>query len=354
MLNKERDINTIKELLSSDYTSCIQNEYGSIGINNLKMILEVIPSIFKFINLRNFSSVIIFKSDSYDLISKFDNCTTIQNFAHIGSVQNNNLVIQINSLDEVIVTTSTIAIADIVPTDFVYQYTPKKEIFHTKTVICELPKVPGTDSCFAISTFKSLEEALSHYKTTVVKYADCPNIKSALCSDERIFFKPHPEHLLRDSMVYFLKARLRGEGLEVRPEQYVDTSHPVDVKVTWGFTNHIALIEIKWLGKSLSDDGLTFTSNYTESRARDGAKQLADYLDANVIHIPNHNTMGYLVVFDLRRKSTRINTTQITVADGHWYENQEITYNPQYHVVRKDFAPPTRMFITPQAIPNGN
>lgn len=348
MLNKERDIRTIRELLSSEYTSCISNDYGSTGINNLKMILEIIPTIFKFLHIQKFSSVTIFKSDIFNLSEQHPDHSNIQNFSHLGSFNSDKLVIQVRSLDEILVSTSEITVTDIVHTDFVYQYTPSKEYFHTKTKTCELPQIPGTTSCFAISTFKSLEEALSHYKTTVVKYADCLYIKTALNSDERLFFKPHPEHLLRDSMVYFLKARLRGEGLEVRPEQAVDTSHPVDVKVTWGFTNHIALIEIKWLGKSLNRATNTFTSNYTDSRARDGAKQLAEYLDANAIQVPNHNTVGYLVVFDLRRKSTKEDTTQINEQNGRWYEDKEITYDPQYHIIRKDFALPTRMFITPQ------
>lgn len=350
MLNKERDINTIKELISTDYTSCILNDYGTIGIRDLKIILEIIPSIFKFIKLHNFNSILIFKSDSYNLLEHATNCFTIQNFSHFGSIDSDNVVLQINSLDEVIVTFSKVEVIDIIQTDFVYQYTPKKELFHTKTITCELPKMPGADSCFALSTFKSLDEALLHYQTSVVKHADCLHIKTALYSNERIFFKPHPESLLRDSMVYFLKARLRGEGLEVRPEQIVDTSHPVDIKVTWGFTNHIALIEIKWLGKSLHPTNLNFTSNYTDSRARDGAKQLAEYLDANAIQVPNHNTKGYLVVFDLRRKSTKGDTKQISTADGYFYQDKEINYDPQYHLIRKDFAFPTRMFITPQCI----
>lgn len=350
MLNKEQDINTIKELISTDYTSCILNDYGAIGIFNLKIILEIIPSIFKFIKLHNFNSVIIFKSESFNLSEQADNCYTIQNFSHFGSVDGNNIVLQVNSLDEILVTSSKIEITDIIQSDFVYQYTPKKELFHTKTITCELPKMPGADSCFALSTFKSLDEALLHYKTNVVKYADCLHIKTAIHSEERIFFKPHPEHRLRDSMVYFLKARLRGDGLEVRPEQTIDASHPVDIKVTWAFTNHIALIEIKWLGKSLNADTKSFTSNYTDVRARDGARQLAEYLDGNLVQVPNHNTKGYLVVFDLRRKSTTVDSNQITAINGYWYENKEIEYNPQYHTIRPDFAPPTRMFITPQCV----
>jgi len=353
MLSKQRDINTIRELLSTDYISCIFNDYGSNGVSNLKMILETIPIIFRNINLHNFDSILVFKSDAFNLEEQVDNYLAIQNYIHLASVEERNLVIQVKNLDEIVISISDIKITDILPTDFVYQYIAQKEMFHTRTAICDLPKVPGADSCFAISTFKELDEALLHYKTSVVKYAECQYVKTAMLSDNRIFFKPQPEHLLRDSLVYFLRVRLRGEGLEVRPEQNVDASHPVDVKITWGFTNHIALIEIKWLGKSLNQSTLTFTE-YSASRARDGAEQLANYLDANKTQVPNHTTMGYLAIFDLRRRNTNENTTQINVADGFWYHNQEIDYDPQYHRIRNDFATPIRMFITPQCIPNEN
>lgn len=353
MLSKQRHINTIRELLLNDYTSCISNDYGNSGVSNLKIVLETISTIFRNINLHNFVSILIFKSDIFNLEEHVDNYLVVQNYTHLASIEEHNLVIQVKNLDEIVISTSNIQISDILPTDFVYQYTTEKEMFHTRTTICDLPKVSGTDSCFAISTFKELDEALMHYKTSVAKYAECQHIKAALHSDSRIFFKPQPEHLLRDSLVYFLRVRLRGEGLEVRPEQNVDTSHPVDVKITWGFTNHIALIEIKWLGKSFNQNSLTFTE-YSASRARDGATQLANYLDANKIQVPNHTTMGYLAVFDLRRKNTNVNTTQINITDGFEYQNQEIDYEPPYHRIRNDFATPIRMFITPQCIPNEN
>lgn len=353
MLSRQRHIDAIRELLSNDYTSCISKDYGNAGVNNLKFVLEVISSIFRNVNLRNFTSIMIFKSDVFNLEEHVNNCTAIQNYTHLASIEEKNLVVQVINLDEIVISTENIQIADILQTDFVYQYTPQKEMFHTRTATCDLPKVSGTDSCFAISTFKELDEALMHYKTSVAKHAECQHIKTALHSDNRIFFKPQPEHLLRDSLVYFLRVRLRGEGLEVRPEQNVDTSHPVDVKIIWGFTNHIALIEIKWLGKSFNQNTLTFTE-YSASRARDGAKQLANYLDANKIQVPNHTTMGYLAVFDLRRGNTNISTTQISVADGFVYQNQEIEYDPQYHRIRNDFAMPVRMFITPQCVPNEN
>lgn len=353
MLSKQRHINTIKELLSTDYTSCILNDYGSNGVNNLKIVLETIISIFKNINLLNFNSILVFKSDKFNLEEHIDNYLTVQNYIHLGSVEERNLVIQVKSLDEIVFSTSDIKTEDILPTDFIYQYTHQNEMFQTLTTTCVLPKIPGSDSCFAISTFKELDEALFHYNTSVAKYAVCQYIKTAIHSDNRIFFKPHPEHFLRDSLVYFLSVRLRGEGLEIRPEQNVDTSHPVDVKIIWGFTNHIALIEIKWLGKSLNQSTLTFTE-YSASRARDGAKQLANYLDANKRQVPNHTTMGYLAIFDLRRRNANENTTQINITDGLWFQNQEIDYNPEYHKIRNDFAKPIRMFISPECIPNEN
>lgn len=354
MLNKQRHINTIQELLSNDYTLNIQKDYGDAGISNLKAVLETIPHIFKNIHLKKFDSILIFKSDTFKIEEHTSNYNLIQNYTHLASMNNSSLTIQVKNIDEIIVCTTNIPIADIIISDFVYQYTPQKEMFHTCTTICNLPKVPGADSCFAISTFKELDEALYHYKTSVAKYSECQHLKSSMYSDNRILFKPHPEYLLRDSLVYFLRARLRGEGLEVRPEQNVDTSHPVDVKVLWGSTNHIALIEVKWLGKSLGFGASKFSSNYTASRARDGAFQLANYLDANNIQVPNHNTVGYLVVFDLRRRKTRVRTVEINQNDGFWYQDKEIEYDPKYHEIRNDFAIPIRMFITPQYIDNGN
>lgn len=354
MLNNKRHIDIVQELSFNSYPLVIQRNYGDIGIANLKIVLEAIRLIFKNIHLQNFSSILIFKSDVIDLEKLASNYQVIQNYTHLTSINNETLVIQIKSIDEIIISTENISKTDIVSTDFVYQYTPEKEMFHTNSETCELPKVPGSESCFAISTFKELDEALSHYKTSVAKYARCKNIKDAMHSDRRIFFKPQPEHLLRDSLVFVLNQRLRGEGLEVRPEQNVNESKPVDVKVIWGYTNHIAIIEIKWLGKSFNPTTNTFTSTYADSRARDGALQLANYLDLNKEQVPNHNTMGYLVVFDLRRKSTKEDTTQIHSADGFWYENKEIEYDPKFHELRKDFAVPIRMFITPQCTNNEN
>lgn len=148
---------------------------------------------------------------------------------------------------------------------------------------------------------------------------------------------------MRNSLSYYLKARLRG--VEVRPEQIVDSSHPVDIKVSWFLSNRLALIEIKWLGKARTKTKIS--SEFSAARALEGASQLADYLDKNKVQAPTHKTRGYLVIIDGRRAKTKKQTKQINLADGNKYANMEIIYKPKYHDDRTDFEVPIRMFAEP-------
>lgn len=349
MLNQQQEIDTVKNLASSDFNFNIARIYGSTGVSNLKVVLDAIHHIFKNLNIKNFNSIYIFKSDSFNFSSKHSP-SNIQNYSHITSISGPNIIIKINRPGDISVCSSEMDfdIENILETDFVYQHKNGEDIFHTKEGPYTLPMAIGSDSWFAIATFKELNEALFHYKTTVACNADCRDIQESLLDENRIYFAPQPEHFLRDSLIYFLRVRLRGEGLEIRPEQIVDTSHPVDIKIIWGSTNHIALIEIKWLGKSFKLETKSFTTEYSESRARDGAEQLAEYLDANKLQVPNHNTIGYLVVFDLRRRGTSNYVDVINKENGLWYKDREIAYDPEYHIERNDFATPVRMFIEPR------
>jgi hypothetical protein len=155
---------------------------------------------------------------------------------------------------------------------------------------------------------------------------------------------------MRESLAQHLRSSLRDHGIfEVREEQNVDESHPVDIKVTWSFTNNLALIEIKWLGQSVNAMGDGMGTRYGESRAREGAKQLADYLDGNLQRAPLHQTRGYLIVFDARREGLSF-PPSITLAEARAYWDRDIEYDPRYDVtrmVRNDFAPPLRFYLEP-------
>jgi hypothetical protein len=128
----------------------------------------------------------------------------------------------------------------------------------------------------------------------------------------------------------------------------MNKTRPIDIKVTWGFSNRIALIEIKWLGTPKYEDGHLGTP-YTEARARAGAQQLSDYLDANRAFAATHITRGYLVVIDARRANLRPDTIALSHEDGIYYRDREIRYDPPFHTLRDDFAQPVRMFCEPKS-----
>jgi len=150
---------------------------------------------------------------------------------------------------------------------------------------------------------------------------------------------------MRKSLTNFLDISLRG--VEVRPEQVVDETHPIDIKVTWMFQAKHALIEIKWLGTPKYDDS-HLGASYTDYRARQGAKQLADYLDSNQEYAPLHTQRGYLVVIDGRRQGLNPDISAVNRKMGFHYEHQELDFDPKYHEIRNDFAYPIRMFAEPK------
>lgn len=199
-------------------------------------------------------------------------------------------------------------------------------------------------SIFARPTFSSLSDALEDYKARTVRETSCFILDSAWSDNKRLFLRAKPESTMRRSLHQYLRTVFRNA--EVRPEQVVDESHPVDIKVTWSDTNQRALIEIKWLGHSRDDTG-NITTVYTASRARDGAKQLADYLDADRTAGPGLRSRGYLVVFDARRRGLDDTTTTVSAENGLYFRDTEIEYDPKYHLLRNDFAPPVRMFAEP-------
>ncbi len=229
------------------------------------------------------------------------------------------------------------------PNGIIYKWEKNEEVILGKIEQRPLRKNPYADSYFAIPTYKKLEIALEDYKVRFARVSNCPYLKDIWFNNDRIYLKAGPEDLMRNSLHYFLYSQLRDA--EVRPEQNIDTSHPVDIKITWTLTNRLAIIEIKWLGRSLNQSGDSLTQNYTQARAVSGADQLKDYLDSNKSFAPDKITIGYLVVFDGRRRRTDPIIHSISQDNAEYYKNREIEYNPDYSTTRTDFAKPVRFFM---------
>lgn len=205
---------------------------------------------------------------------------------------------------------------------------------------------PAHASVFARPTFSSLRDALERYARSMARVSSCMLLGEAWADASRLFVKRLAEREMRRSLHQYLMCVLRDA--DVQPEQNVDESHPVDITVRWVLSNRTAIIEIKWLGKSLHEGRITVT--HADQRARDGAQQLAEYLDAQRTSVPSRIVRGYLVVFDARRRGLNERSTTVSRPNGLYYADREITYDPAYHHARPDFEEPVRMFIEPVCI----
>jgi hypothetical protein len=217
----------------------------------------------------------------------------------------------------------------------------------------KVPNQTGFPSAFGAPTFFDLDDALRHYSNALARCSTCHILGAIWYDGNRLVLVNKPEETMRSSLAQFLRCTLRDHELvEIREEQNVDETRPVDIKVAWSFSNRIAIIEVKWLGDTVDVNGLRLGLRYRDARAREGASQLAGYLQRNRPRVPMHITRGYLVVFDARRKglNRQIVDQHISRADAFYYADREIYFDPRYETVRDDFAPPVRIYLEPDGV----
>jgi hypothetical protein len=230
----------------------------------------------------------------------------------------------------------------------VYRLAQRVETFSVNGVCIAVPKViEDAVSQFLLNCFSDLREALLAYRDSMARTSKCHLLRQAWVDEERLWFDVGPEYRLRRSLHNYLYSYLRHDDIDLREEQNVDDSHPVDIKIVWRMENRTAIIEVKWIGKSIDRATRRITASYAGARARQGAKQLAEYLEAHRQEAPKEDTRGYLVVFDCRRKGLTAAATSVTRANGFYYHAREIAYRPKFHKRRKDFEEPIRMFLEP-------
>lgn len=227
----------------------------------------------------------------------------------------------------------------------VFTFRQDKGVFVMKTETIPTPEQNGR-SLLTTPTYTDLVDALDSYRARDVLYCQCPIINRAWVGGERgrrIMLVNKPEAHLRNSLHYFLRVHLRNA--DSRLEQNVDDTHPVDIKVVWAGPAATALIEVKWLGVSQNEAGTGAGTSYSAARAREGAQQLAEYLEDEAQHASNpENVRGYLFVFDARRRGVGDGSKQISVRDATYYESEDIDYDAK-HLERPDFATPIRAFM---------
>ena len=239
------------------------------------------------------------------------------------------------------------------PENIIYLFEANKEKIIAKNKIFDIT-VRSFGSRYS-EEFDELELQLRNYHLHKIKNSSCPIFSESWASDRRIFFKGGgkniPEEYMQKSLHNFIKdlSIFKGNIGQFEPtrEQNVNAQKPVDIIVHWEKSNRMAIIEIKWLGKSVHNGG--FKSIHTNSRANDGFKQLKEYFDLAKSDYPHKLIKCYLVIIDARRWQTNEQTTTISFKNGMYYENTEIELNNdrKYHMTYKNIQAPIRMFAEP-------
>ncbi len=237
----------------------------------------------------------------------------------------------------------------------IYRYRDRSEWFDFPVESQRVtPLSASLPSNFCEPTAASLDEALDAYER-MARTSHCNLLRDVWYmggDGPRLVFTNKPEHIMRRSLQNHLSSRL-AKGTNVRPEQNTDESHPVDLRVDWFSSTMTALIEIKWLGRSIADgkDGKESYTDYAAWRAREGAKQLAEYIDNEKGTAPDRVLRGYLIVFDGRRKNVTSRHACPNSEEAFYYQLKDIEYNPDFSSTREDFNKPRRYFLEPRRMP---
>ena len=360
------DLGAVQKTAGMMFVARALEAYGSAGEDRLLELLNTIRSFFERIPPERLREKLCFVEPidaphSAPLISRLGDTVELGDFENLATTLGSSeplksLVIERrpNGRLYAVLNMPVIDIGALASDAIIYRYQDSTDYFIIDRSEEVMPKlVPGTASNFATPTLSSLEEALRDYAQLTVT-CRCDVLADAWAKGRdgpRLVFRNKPESRMRRSLTLFLLTRLRD--VSARQEHNTDETKPVDIKVDWFGSKMRALIEVKWLGKAIAnqDDtggGATFTE-YGPARAQDGAQQLADYLDRERQSEADLSLMGYLVVFDGRRKGVKKDLSPVSKKDALYYADDDIVYNPDFAVLRDDFAPPTRYFLQPRA-----
>lgn len=344
----EIDLDKLRELSSHLYTSATRAAFGDEGLEALRLLVGGIVKIYRRMDPGSRAHPLVLFAEVGVTTTAVagaaaSHCPSI---ATMHSELDGPCMARVNpdqSLD--VFPLDVTALASMSKHAVVYHHFKNVEKFVVNEVEFKLFNVISSyGSVFCKPTFTDLATALDRYRAHTAANSSCEILKAAWNEPARWFLKQKPERIMRKSLNQFLSNVL--VDAEVRPEQNVDETHPVDIKVTFSLTELRAIIEIKWLGESVDETG-KISTGYAQGRAVDGSHQLAKYLDSSHQWAPGMKTRGYLVVFDARRKGLASGLSSLPSSDALHYKDADIVYTKDYHAERTDFARPVRMYMFP-------
>lgn len=345
------------ESISKSFPNNVLKEFGYSKAATLAMetIAKELNELFNFIEPGFFGNkIIIVKNLKDNAIFPENNSINLTMNKALLFNYDKDIVIQLFD-DRNILLWSDIDSTSVLGNDdnIVYIFEQNKEKFFVKNKEIDVT-IHSFGSRYS-NEFNELELQLNNYLLHKIRCSSCMIFNESWSSDKRIFFKGGgknmPEDYMQRSLYNFLKDVniIKGEVGQFDParEHNLDARKPVDIIVRWEKSNRIALIEIKWMGKSIADGNIK--SKYCNGRANEGFNQLKDYFELAKKDNPNKIIKCYLIVIDARRWKTNEKTTIISYKNGMYYADKEIELdnNKQYHLTYKNISAPIRMFVEP-------
>lgn len=348
---RHTDLERLRRLVAESYTVAIERRYGASGMERLRDLTAALDTIHEELAYE-------LLADGLTVFSTLDPHhrplpaattmpvtpsrlpTLVQGRATVQVLPDHSLLLSCEEQDPMQLASDAV----------VYHFDGRDRFvidgeFHDVMNVTPFPSIWGTP------TFFILEDALEFYRDSIALVCDCDILADELWHDRdrRWFLRNRPEDSMQHSLWRYLRQTMRGTNrvVEVDREQPVDGRRPPDIKITWAQSKRIALIEIKWIGKSVDRSG-TRISRFEpdEADANRGAQQLVDYLDANFRRAVNHQSKGYLVVFDARRRNLRLESRDLSREDALYFLLRDIAWVPD-HSTRHDFETPLRCFLRP-------
>jgi hypothetical protein len=240
------------------YASAINREYGAPGVAAMKDIMASLRELYRYVEPEGLKgSLVVCKCfDADESVVPEPPAVTVPSMGALATEISGPCIIQMRADGDLNVWRGLQPdLGALSSNAIVYLYSSRQEFFVIRGDHRRIPNpLPTHASIFSVPTFRVLKEALFDYRNRMVRTSRCKILSQVWRDTNRILLSGKPEAAMRDSLTQFLTSVMGGD-VEPRPEQIVDESHPVDIKVTWLFTNRHAIIEVKWLGKSVSKAG---------------------------------------------------------------------------------------------------
>lgn len=348
-------------LLELAFSLSRAHKNSSLVFKSFKALIEDIVAIYKNIEPMNYSGTIYIIKHFLDSDTDFKVPMTLCHNVLQHSLQNpDEIVLHIfqEDLNIYIYENESASRIEELSECLIYIYHNNAERMILNGTSVSLPRVlkGSTFSQYYIE----LQTALDYYRMNVVRFSSCEILKNIWHDlDNRYYLESNgsgndePEIHIQKSLRQFLSnytSALRGTTVDVEREHNVigTSSHkPVDLIVRWKDANRVALIEIKWLGKTKNRKGV-IKGNNGVSRAINGLNQLYGYYCKQKTDTPSCNIRAQLVVLDARRLY-EFADGYLTSKCGLHFQNEEIVLTKASERILEitDFERPARMFAEP-------